>query len=100
MLRLLPRTAWVSGSVRFEGRTLYELPAREMRALRGDRLAVIMQTPPPAWIRHIPLGGSSLRSTDPTARCPVVEAWKCGESGCAGWECPPPKSGCAAIPTS
>lgn len=43
MLRLLPRNARVSGSVRFEGRNLYELPAREMRALRGDRLAVIMQ---------------------------------------------------------
>ena len=35
----------VGGSVRFEGRELVGLPARDMRALRGDRIGMIFQEP-------------------------------------------------------
>ncbi|MGF3027669.1 ABC transporter ATP-binding protein [Methylobacterium aquaticum] len=35
----------VGGSIRFEGRELVGLPAREMRALRGDRIGMIFQEP-------------------------------------------------------
>jgi peptide/nickel transport system ATP-binding protein len=46
MMRLLPKeSARVSGSVRFEGRDLLDLPEREMRDLRGNRLAMIFQEP-------------------------------------------------------
>ena len=43
---LLPKGgAEVSGAVRFEGRNLLAEPERAMRALRGDRLAMIFQEP-------------------------------------------------------
>jgi oligopeptide/dipeptide ABC transporter ATP-binding protein len=45
ILRLLPRHAIMSGSVRFQGRELGALPAAAMRALRGDRIAMIFQDP-------------------------------------------------------
>ena len=35
----------VGGSIRFEGRELVGLPARDMRALRGDRIGMIFQEP-------------------------------------------------------
>src|SRR5262245_53570482 len=45
-MRLLPRAgARVSGSVVFEGRDLGALPERDMRDLRGNRLAMIFQEP-------------------------------------------------------
>jgi oligopeptide/dipeptide ABC transporter ATP-binding protein len=45
MLRALPATARVSGSVLFEGRSLLDLPEREMRKLRGRALSMILQNP-------------------------------------------------------
>ncbi|GAA5235185.1 ABC transporter ATP-binding protein [Verticiella sediminum] len=45
LTRLLPRTARMQGSVRFEGQELVELPERRMRALRGNRLAIVFQDP-------------------------------------------------------
>ena len=44
-LGLLPRNAIVSGSVKFRGRELLSLPARELRKLRGSQLAMIFQDP-------------------------------------------------------
>jgi peptide/nickel transport system ATP-binding protein len=46
IMRLLPKAGTrVSGSVVFEGRNLGRLPEREMRDLRGNRLAMIFQEP-------------------------------------------------------
>jgi peptide/nickel transport system ATP-binding protein len=46
IMRLLPGVGTqVSGSVTFEGRELFALPEREMRDLRGNRLAMIFQEP-------------------------------------------------------
>ncbi|HEX6597564.1 MAG TPA: ABC transporter ATP-binding protein [Acidimicrobiales bacterium] len=44
-LGLLPRTATVTGSVKFRGRELLGLPTREMRKLRGSKMAMIFQDP-------------------------------------------------------
>jgi peptide/nickel transport system ATP-binding protein len=44
-LGLLPRNATVTGSVKFRGRELLGLPARELRRLRGAKLAMIFQDP-------------------------------------------------------
>ena len=44
-LGLLPRNAVVRGSVRFRGRELLGRPEKELRALRGSRLAMIFQDP-------------------------------------------------------
>ena len=43
ILRLLPRTAKVSGKVRFRGKDLLSMPDAELRAVRGDRISVIFQ---------------------------------------------------------
>jgi oligopeptide/dipeptide ABC transporter ATP-binding protein len=43
ILGLLPKRAKVSGSVLFRGRDLLGLPEKELRPLRGDRIAMIFQ---------------------------------------------------------
>ncbi len=43
--RLLPRQARVDGSILLQGQDLLTLPERGMRALRGNRLAMIFQDP-------------------------------------------------------
>jgi peptide/nickel transport system ATP-binding protein len=46
LLRLLPENGRVTGgSVRLDGRDLLDLPEREMRPLRGGRIAMIFQEP-------------------------------------------------------
>ena len=45
VIGLLPRTATVTGSIRFLGRELVGLPVRELRALRGNEIAMIFQDP-------------------------------------------------------
>jgi peptide/nickel transport system ATP-binding protein len=45
IMRLLGTTARLSGSIVFEGLELLSLPARQMRDLRGNRIAMIFQEP-------------------------------------------------------
>jgi peptide/nickel transport system ATP-binding protein len=45
LLRLLPPSARISGSIQFDGRQLETLPERQMRGLRGSALAMIFQEP-------------------------------------------------------
>ena len=45
MLRLLPPTASISGSVAFEGAELLELPPRRLRRIRGREISFVFQEP-------------------------------------------------------
>jgi oligopeptide/dipeptide ABC transporter ATP-binding protein len=45
IMGLLPETARVSGSIRFEGRELIGLSERDLRAIRGGEIAMIFQDP-------------------------------------------------------
>ncbi|OGQ13532.1 MAG: peptide ABC transporter ATP-binding protein [Deltaproteobacteria bacterium RBG_16_71_12] len=45
ILRLLDPPARVTGAVRFGGNNLLELPERELRAIRGNRIAMVFQDP-------------------------------------------------------
>ncbi|CAM3933278.1 ABC transporter ATP-binding protein [Kibdelosporangium persicum] len=45
IMGLLPKTAKVSGSIRFQGDELAGLPYKEMRRYRGNRIAMIFQDP-------------------------------------------------------
>jgi ABC-type glutathione transport system ATPase component len=45
MLRTLPAGARVRGSITFEGRDLLQLGEREMREVRGARMAIVFQEP-------------------------------------------------------
>ena len=43
LMGLLPRTASVTGDVRFRGRSILTLPEAEARSLRGSRIAMVFQ---------------------------------------------------------
>ncbi len=45
LMRLLPRNARITGTVRFDGTDLLDLPEAEMRSLRGGEIAMIFQEP-------------------------------------------------------
>ncbi len=45
LMGLTPENALISGSIRFEGRELVGLDEEAMRALRGDRIAMVFQEP-------------------------------------------------------
>ncbi|MFS0713177.1 ABC transporter ATP-binding protein [Microbacterium sp. 2P01SA-2] len=45
IMGLLPKGGSASGAVTFDGRDLLTLPGREMRQVRGDRIAMIFQDP-------------------------------------------------------
>jgi oligopeptide/dipeptide ABC transporter ATP-binding protein len=45
IIGLLPDTAHVTGSIRFDGQELVGLPERRMRAVRGNQIAMVFQDP-------------------------------------------------------
>jgi oligopeptide/dipeptide ABC transporter ATP-binding protein len=45
IMGLLPDSAHITGSIRYEGQELVGLPDRQMRALRGSKIAMVFQDP-------------------------------------------------------
>ncbi|HUA45664.1 MAG TPA: ABC transporter ATP-binding protein [Solirubrobacteraceae bacterium] len=45
IMGLLPASAHVTGSIRFEGQELVDLPERHMRSVRGGQIAMVFQDP-------------------------------------------------------
>jgi peptide/nickel transport system ATP-binding protein len=56
LMGLLPATAHVAGSVRFQGLELLGLPPAELRELRGDRISMIFQDPMTSLDPTFPVG--------------------------------------------
>jgi peptide/nickel transport system ATP-binding protein len=56
LMGLLPATALVTGSVRFQGVELIGLPPEDLRRLRGDRLSMIFQDPMTSLDPTFPIG--------------------------------------------
>jgi peptide/nickel transport system ATP-binding protein len=56
LMGLLPATAHVAGSVRFQGLELLGLPPDELRKLRGDRISMIFQDPMTSLDPTFPIG--------------------------------------------
>jgi len=56
IMRLLPATAGVSGEVWLEGQDLLALPERDMRGVRGGRIAMIFQEPMTSLNAVLPVG--------------------------------------------
>jgi peptide/nickel transport system ATP-binding protein len=56
LMGLLPATAHVAGSVRFQGLELLGLPPDELRKLRGDRISMIFQDPMTSLDPTFPVG--------------------------------------------
>jgi len=53
---LLPVSATVSGSVRFQGRELVGVPPEDLRRLRGDRISMVFQDPMTSLDPAFPIG--------------------------------------------
>lgn len=56
LLGLLPRTATISGSVRFEDQELVGLPAAELRKIRGRDVSMVFQDPSSALNPSVTIG--------------------------------------------
>ena len=56
LLRLLPSTAQVTGTIHFDGQPLLDLPEESMRRHRGSNLAMIFQEPMTALNPVMPIG--------------------------------------------
>ncbi len=56
LMGLLPATAHIAGSVRFQGLELLGLPPDELRRLRGDRISMIFQDPMTSLDPTFPVG--------------------------------------------
>ena len=68
LMGLLPESARVSGSIRFEGRELVGLREEAMLGLRGDRIAMIFQEPMTALNPLHRVGRSGRRTARPASR--------------------------------
>ena len=53
---LLPASATVNGSIRFQGRDLVALASEELRLLRGDRISMVFQDPMTSLDPAFPIG--------------------------------------------
>lgn len=56
ILRMLPPTARVGGRVLFDGHDVLALPERELRDLRGSRMAMVFQSPGTSFNPVFPVG--------------------------------------------
>lgn len=77
VLGLLPETARVGGSVRFEHRELLGLPKSEMRRLRGGKIGMIFQDPSSSLDPVIPVGDQIIEGI--RAHQPAVDRRRAGE---------------------
>jgi peptide/nickel transport system ATP-binding protein len=71
ILRLLPRAARVSGSVRLDGEELFSLPPKRMRQVRGGRVGMVFQEPAAALNPVYSIGfqvAEALRAHRPLSR--------------------------------
>jgi oligopeptide/dipeptide ABC transporter ATP-binding protein len=76
LMGLLPRTANVTGSARFEGRELVGLGERQMREIRGGSIAMVFQDPTRSLNPTMRVGEQiveSVRAHDPTPRASARE---------------------------
>jgi peptide/nickel transport system ATP-binding protein len=73
LMGLLPVTAHVAGSVRFQGLELLGLPPDELRKLRGDRISMIFQDPMTSLDPTFPVGEQVAETI--TAHRDVNDAW-------------------------
>lgn len=70
ILRLLPRNAAISGRVLFDGTDLLRLSEKEMRSIRGKRIALIGQNPGEALNPVLKNGTQLMESTRLSTRLP------------------------------
>ncbi len=80
LLRLLPSSFHVSGSLLFEGEDLLKFSSRELSRLRGNRLSLILQDPALALNPILPIGIQLTEGLRYHKKISKKEAWQIGIS--------------------
>ncbi len=100
ILKLLPRSATVTGSIRLAGRELLPLAEAEMNAVRGAEISMVFQEPMTALTRACGSATRSPRRSSTTAPSPRRRPGSV-RSRCSGaWASPSPPVGRRATRTS
>lgn len=78
LLRLLPSSFHISGSLFFEGKDLLKIPYQELAGLRGNRLSLILQDPALALNPVLPIGLQLTEGLRYHKKISKKEAWQVG----------------------
>ncbi|MFL9995971.1 ABC transporter ATP-binding protein [Paraburkholderia sediminicola] len=76
LMRLVPTPGRVTGSLRFDGRELLDLPAREIRAIRGRQISMIFQEPMTSLNPVLSIGAQIVETLRQHERLSKAAAWK------------------------
>ena len=76
LMRLVPSPGRVSGSLRFDGLELLELPPREVRAIRGRQISMIFQEPMTSLNPVLSIGAQIVETLRQHEQLSKRDAWK------------------------
>jgi peptide/nickel transport system ATP-binding protein len=76
LMRLVPTPGRVTGSLRFDGRELLALPAREIRAIRGRQISMIFQEPMTSLNPVLSIGAQIVETLRQHESLSKAAAWK------------------------
>jgi peptide/nickel transport system ATP-binding protein len=76
LMRLVPTPGRVSGSLRFAGRELLDLPAQEMRTVRGRQISMIFQEPMTSLNPVLSIGAQIVETLRQHESLSKAAAWK------------------------
>lgn len=76
ILRILPKTAKVAGSIKFDGTELIELPEKKIKKIRGNKISMIFQDPMTALNPTIKIGNQIAEAISLHEKCSQAEAEK------------------------
>lgn len=76
ILKLLPRSATVTGSIRLSGRELLPLPESEMNAVRGAEISMVFQEPMTALNPSMRIGDQITEAILNHRKISKAEAWE------------------------
>jgi peptide/nickel transport system ATP-binding protein len=76
LMRLVPPPGRVSGSLRFDGAELLDLPAREVRAIRGRQISMIFQEPMTSLNPVLSVGAQIVETLRQHESLSKRDAWK------------------------
>jgi len=76
LMRLVPTPGRVTGSLRFDGRELLDLPPREMRDIRGRQISMIFQEPMTSLNPVLSIGAQIVETLRQHESLSKAAAWK------------------------
>ncbi|MCT1396915.1 ABC transporter ATP-binding protein [Microbacterium sp. p3-SID338] len=76
VMKLLPRTAQVTGSIRLDGRELLPLPESDMNAVRGAEISMVFQEPMTALNPSMRIGDQITEAILNHNEIPRSDAWE------------------------